>query len=66
MFLPHQTSDEFEVHINNLGKRGGLIDKVHVDIMWVVAKMSVCPCEGGGWSKMGKILSTWLLNSPIQ
>ena len=41
MFLSHQISDEFEVHINNLGKRGGLIDKVHVDIMWVVAKMSM-------------------------
>ena len=25
-----------------------------------------CPCEVGGWSKMVKILSTWLLDDPIQ
>ena len=41
MFLSHQVSDEFEVHIKNLGIRRGLIDKVHVDIIWVVAKMSM-------------------------
>ena len=55
MFLSHQISDEFEVHINNLGKRGGLIDKVHVDIMWVVAKMSMSVhVRGVGGQKWAK------------
>ena len=54
MFLSHQISDEFEVHINNLGKRGGLIDKVHVDIIWVVAKMSMSVhVRGMGGQKRG-------------
>ena len=46
--------------------RGGLINNVHVDIRWVVAKMSMfVHVRGvGGWSKMGKILSMWLLTNP--
>ena len=51
------------------GEKGGLIDKVHVDIMWVVAKMSMSVhVRGvGGQSNVHEfpsLVPRWSMKSP--